>query len=250
MQFGFGSGILTGTRNDANAGASPTPRRFGALQGVSVEFNGDIKELFATQQFPIDVARGKTKITGKAKVAEIKGSEYNDIFFGQTLATGSLRPAYNESVAAPGGTAAFTYTVANSGSTPLTDQGVFYVSNGNQLDAVTGGPSVGQYSWNAATGVYGFAAADVASSFFVSYIYHIATGKSIAIGNPFMGTTPQFAATLFQQFEGNNVVLVLNKCVSSRLSFPTAIDDYVIQELDFSAFADSAGNVGSWNSTN
>lgn len=247
MEFGFGSGLLTGLRNDSQAGASPTPRRFGALQDVAIEFTGDIKELFATQQFPIDVARGKTKITGKAKVAEIKGSEYNDIFFGQTLSTGSLKYAYNESVAE--NTAAFNYTVANSGSTPLTDEGVFYTSNGNQLDSVTSGPSVGQYTWNASTGVYGFASGET-SGFLVNYLYTSASGKNIAIGNPFMGTTPQFKATFFQQFEGNQVVLVLNKCVSSRLTFPTRIDDYVIQELDFSAFADGAGNVGSWNTTN
>jgi len=43
---------------------------------------------------------------------------------------------------------------------------------------------------------------------------------------------------------------VLNSCVSTRLTFPTSIDDYVIQDLDFSAFANSAGNVGSWNSAN
>jgi hypothetical protein len=248
MEFGFGSGILTGVRNDASAGASPTPRRFGALQDVNIEFTGEIKELFATQQFPIDVARGKTKISGKAKLAEIKSSEYNDIFFGQTLATGSIKYAYNESVSA--NTSAFSYTVANSGSTPLTDQGAFYVSGGNQLDQVTVAPGTGQYTWNPTTGVYGFATADAGNGFFVNYLYHVSSGRSIAIGNPFMGTTPQFQATLFQQFEGNQIVLVLNKCVSNRLTFPTRIDDYMIQELDFSSFADNSGNVGSWNSTN
>src|SRR5215469_9998490 len=134
MEFGFGSGLLTATRNDI-AGAQ-TPERFGALQDVSTEFNGDIKELFSTQQFPVDVARGKTKIMGKAKVAEIKGAMYNSIFFGQTLATGGVKFAYNESLS-QASTISFTYTVANAGSTPLTDQGVFYVADGNQLTLVT-----------------------------------------------------------------------------------------------------------------
>lgn len=248
MEFGFGSGILTGIRNDSGAGAAPTPRRFGALQDVNIEFTGEIKDLFATQQFPIDSARGKTKITGKAKVAEIKASEYNDLFFGQTLATGALKYAYNESVAA--GTSAVTYTVANAGSTPLTDEGAFYVANGNQLNAVTGAPGAGQYTWNPSTGVYLFATADASNGFLVNYIYNSSTGYNIAIGNPFMGTTPTFKATLFQQFEGNQIILALNKCVSTRLTFPTRIDDYMIQELDFSAFADTSGNVGTWNSTN
>lgn len=243
MEFGFGSGILTGLRTD-NSGTN-TPVRFGALQDVSVEFQGDIKELFATQQFPVDVARGKTKIMGKAKVAEIRSAMYNDLFFGQTRSTGQLKYAYNESTTL--GTGAASYTVANSGSTPLVDTGVFYASNGDQLSAVSSAPGSGQYTFNASTGVYAFSTFAAGLGVLVNYTYTTTSGYNIAIGNPLMGTTPRFKATLFQQFENNQVVLVLNSCVSSRLSFPTRIDDYVIQDLDFSAFADSAGNVGSWN---
>jgi hypothetical protein len=247
MEFGFGSGILTATRNDLSG--VQTPERFGALQDVSVEFNGDIKELFATQQFPVDVARGKTKIMGKAKVAEIKGAMYNSIFFGQTLATGSVKYAYNESLS-QASTVSFTYTVANAGSTPLTDQGVFYVANGNQLAIVSTAPTIGQYEFAPATGVYTFGTEPQGTGLFVNYLYTVVGGFNIAIGNPFMGTTPQFKTVLFQQFEGNQVVLILNKCVSSRLTFPTRIDDYVIQDVDFSAFADAGGSVGAWNTSN
>ena len=253
MEFGFGSGILTGVRTDASG--VRTPERFGALQDVSVEFTGDVKELFSTFQYPVDSARGKTKISGKAKVAEIKGAMYNELFFGQTLASGQLRYAYNESTTL--GTGATNYTVSNSGSTPLVDQGVFYAATqtGNQFAVVSSGPGLGQYTFNASTGVYGFSTFDASTPVFVNYTYHVSTGQNIAIGNPFMGNTPTFSATLFQQFETqagvpNQVVLVLNKCISTRFTFPTRIDDYVIQELDFSAFADGAGNVGSWNSTN
>lgn len=246
MEFGFGSGILTGLRND-NSGTN-TPQRFGALQDVSVEFAGDIKELFATNQYPIDVARGKTKITAKAKVAEIKSAMYNDLFFGQTQSTGQLKYAYNESTTL--GTGAASYTVSNSASTPLVDQGVFFASNGNQLNAVSSSPGSGEYTFTPATGVYAFSTHSASLGILVNYTYTAATGKKISIGNPLMGNTPTFSATLFQQFEGNQVILVLNKCVSSRLSFPTRIDDYTIHDLDFSAFADSAGNVGTWNTAN
>lgn len=242
MEFGFGSGLLTGLRNDASAGVA-TPVRFGALQDVSIEFNGDIKELFSTQQFPIDVARGKTKIMGKAKVAQIRGDLYNSIFFGQTLASGGVKYAYNESVAS--GVA--LYTVANAaGGTPITDEGVFFVSTGDQLTFVTTAPTTGQYNVNVNTGVYTFNATQT-GGLYVNYLYITTAGFNIAIGNPFMGTTPQFKMTLFQPFEGNQIVLILNKCVSSRLTFPTRIDDYVIQDIDFSAFADAGNNVGSWN---
>ncbi len=246
MEFGFGSGVLTGIRTDL---AGTTPMRFGALQDVTVEFTGDIKDLFATQQYPIDSARGKTKITGKAKVAEIKAQMYNDLFFGQTLATGSLKFAWNESTTL--GTGAASYTVTNSGSTPLVDQGVFYVTNGNQLLAQTSTPSTaGAYRFTASTGVYDFSTFDASTGVYVNYTYHSSSGFNIGGQNPLMGNTPQFQATLMQQFENNQIVLVLYKCISTRLTFPTRIDDYMISDLDFSAFANAAGNVFSWNSSN
>ncbi len=247
MEFGFGSGILTGVRNDATG--TYTPQRFGALQEVSVEFSGDIKELFSTYQFPIDVARGKTKIMGKAKVAEIKSAMYNDLFFGQTApAATQIKYAWNESTTLATGAA--SYTVTNSGSTPLVDQGVFLASNGNQFDAVSSSAGANQYVFTPSTGVYLFSTHSASLGVLVNYTYTTASGKKLSITNALMGNTPSFAMTLFQQFENNQVVLVLNKCVSNRLSFPTRIDDYVIQDLDFSAFADSSGNVGTWSSTN
>jgi hypothetical protein len=247
MEFGFGSGILTGLRTDV--AGTRTPVRFGALQDVSVEFTGDIKELWATNQMPIDAARGKVKITGKAKVAEVKAVMFNELYFGNTLTTGQLKYAYNESTTL--GTGAASYTVTNSGSTPLLDQGVFYAATGNQLTAVSSGPSTaGQYSFTPATGIYAFSTFDASTGVFVNYTYKVATGWNIAGTNLFMGTTPRFTATLFQQFEGNQIVLVLNKCISSRLTFPTRIDDYIIEDLDFSAFDDGSGNVFSWNSAN
>ena len=242
-EYGFGSGVLTGQRTDTN---SLVPIRFGALQDVAIEFNGDIKELFATSQFPIDTARGKTKITGKAKVAELRGRMYNDLFFGQTLATGQLKYAYQESTTL--GTGAAAYTVAFAASTPLVDQGVFYISNGIQLIPVSSAPGSGGYTWVASTGIYTFSTFDAGVAIYVNYTYKVATGVSVALTNPLMGNTPTFKATLFQQFENQQIVLVLNACISSRLTLPTRIDDYLIADMDFSAFADAGGNVGSWNS--
>lgn len=243
MEFGFGSGILTGIRNDI--GGTQTPIRFGALQNVDIEFDGDIKMLFATQQFPIDSARGKTKIVGKAKTAEVKGELYNGLFFGQTLTTGGTNYAYNESTTL--GTGAASYTVANHASTPLTDQGVFDVITGNQYTAVSSAPGSLQYTFNAATGVYSFSTFSAGLGVLVNYLYTVNTGVNIAGGNPFMGTTPRFQATLFQQYEGYQIVLQLYNCVSNRLTFPTHIDDYVITDLDFSAFANASGNVFNWS---
>jgi hypothetical protein len=40
------------------------------------------------------------------------------------------------------------------------------------------------------------------------------------------------------------MTVILNKCISSKLSIPTKLDDYVISGFDFSAMADAVGVVG------
>jgi hypothetical protein len=246
--FEFGAGILTGLRNDITG--VQTPRQFGTLQDVAVEFSGDIKELYGSLQFPVDSARGKTKITGKAKMATLQGRFYNDIFFGQTLAKGSLKFTVPPGEAFTPATGTVVYTVSFSGSTPLVDQGVFYSSGtGEQLDASSTASGAGTYLFTASTGVYTFASADIGNPVLINYTYTVTSGYNIAIGNPFMGTTPRFTVTLKQVFESNQIVLVLNQAVSNRLTYPTRIDDYVIQDLDFTAFANAAGSVGSLNVT-
>lgn len=246
MEFGFGSGIMTGLRTDTTG--TNTPQRFGALQSVSIEFAGDTKQLFSTYQYPVDSARGKTKITGKAKVAEIKGSMYNELFFGQTLTSGQTKYAFNESTTL--GTGAASYTVSNSGSTPLADQGVFFASNGNQLSQVSSAPGSGQYTFVASTGVYAFSTHSAGLGMMFNYTYTVTTGYNISGASLLMGNTPRFQVTLFQQFENNQIVLTLYACVSNRLTFPTTIDDYVYQDLDFDAFANSAGQTFNWSTAN
>jgi hypothetical protein len=245
--YAFGAGVLTGIRNDVSG--VQTPRRFGTLQDVSLEFMGEIKELWGSLQLPEDVARGKVKVQGKAKLAKIQGRFFNDIFFGQTLVNGSaLQFSTPPGESFTPGTGSVTYTVANSTKTPMTDQGVFYNSGqGIQLDAVASNPGSAQYAFNAATGVYTFASADIAAGMLVNYTFTATSGFSLALGNPFMGTTPRFATTLMQVFEGLQMVIVLNNCVANRLALPTRIDDYEILDMDFSAFASANGSLGSLN---
>lgn len=116
-QFMFGSGLLYGTRNDTTGN---TPRRFGTMQDVSIDFDGEIKELYGQFQYPVDVARGKTKITGKAKFATVSGEIFNDIFFGNTLVTGQEAFAYNEAATIPATVQVAVNASAAAGSTTLT----------------------------------------------------------------------------------------------------------------------------------
>jgi hypothetical protein len=243
-QFMFGSGLLYGTRTDT---ANNTPRLFGTMQDVSIDFDGEIKELFGQFTFPVDVARGKTKISGKAKFATVAGEIYNDLFFGQTLNAGQASFAYQEAHTIP--TTPYQVTVTHSALTPLTDLGVTYQATGVALTEVASAPVTGQYSQ--AAGVYTFAAADTTLGVFINYIYtEASSGTQIVVNNPFMGTTPRFSAVFAETFESQQVVFTLLNCVASKLMFSTKIDDYTIPEMDFSAFANAAGNVGTLSFAN
>jgi hypothetical protein len=59
-----------------------------------------------------------------------------------------------------------------------------------------------------------------------------------------MGTTPTFKATFYTTYSGERIALWLNTCTASKLSMPTKIDNWTINELDFMAFADASGTIG------
>src|SRR5512133_3412206 len=120
-QYAFGSGVLIGVRTDV---ANPTPAPFGVLQEASVDFSFNTKELYGQKQFPVAVARGMGKVSGKAKYANINGRVWNDLFFNASMATGERRMATGESGTVP--TTPYQITVSN-GATFLSDLGVWDV---------------------------------------------------------------------------------------------------------------------------
>ena len=306
VQYGFGSGVLYGIRNDITG---QTPIRFGTMQDVSIEFSAEAKELYGQLQFPVDVARGKAKITGKAKFGQMSGLLFNNIYFGQTMAAGQNLFAYNEAqtmsaavtattsaatsagsptltftsvpatvtVGAPitgvAGVPAGTYVLSKAATTvtmsanatgagvPITtaltfgciataansatfntDLGPLYSSTGTPLTYVVGAPTTGQYA--VTSGVYVFAAGETGTAILLNYTYTTSSqGFTITGSNLLMGNTPKFQAVFTQSYGGQTTTLKLYSCVSSKLSMPTKIDDYVIPEIDFAAFANASGNV-------
>ncbi len=248
MQLAFGAGALWGNRTDVT-GSGIGPDQFGILQDVQIDWDWQTRELWGQYQFPVDIARGQGKITGKAKFARIFGAIYGDLFFGQTPATGQLTVAENEAAAVPASTP-YTVTVANAASF-VDDLGVFYATGGNAGNRFTqtaSPSSAGQYSVNPATGVYTFAAADAGAALLISYVYTSASGRKLVLTNQLMGFTPTFKATFYTTKTTQGVpaglALLLNACTATKLSLPTKIDDYEIQEFDFSAFADATGAIG------
>jgi hypothetical protein len=254
MQLSFGPGLLWGARSDAVIGSTPDngARQFGILQDVQIDFDFTDKELWGQFQFPVAIARGQGKINGKAKMAQILGLTYADLFFGLNPATGQFGVAFNEAASVPAGTP-YNVTVANA-ATYNDDLGVVYATTGKRFQRVTTPAAAGQYSVNFATGVYTFAAADASAAVLISYSYAISTsGSKLTITNQLLGTTPVFKATFYQQISpfgiGGSAVnaplaLRLNACTSTKFSLPTKLDDWTITEFDFSAFADASGTIG------
>jgi hypothetical protein len=258
MQLSFGQGALWGARTDAVIAGTPDlgARQFGVLQDIQVDFDFTSKELYGQSQFPVAIARGQGKITGKAKFAQVLGLLYSDLFFGLTGATGQFGVAQYEAGTVPA-VSTYTITVANA-ATYNDDLGVTYASSGKRFTRVTTPSSAGQYSVNFATGIYTFSAADASAAVVISYSYNVTTtGNKITISNQLQGTTPVFKATFYQEISpygiGGSAVnaplaLRLNACVASKLSLPTKMEDFTIQELDFSAFADASGTIGYFSS--
>ena len=137
--YGFGSGLLYGVRNDI---ASQTPQRFGAMQDIQLDIAGDIKELYGQNQYPLAVARGKIKLTAKAKMAVISPILYNNLFFGGTLTSASnLLAAYQEADTVPA-VSTYTITVTHAGTFDM-DLGVRYAATGIPLKLVASVTAVG-----------------------------------------------------------------------------------------------------------
>lgn len=240
MQFGFGTGVMFAVRNDISA---QTPVRFGAMQEVTVDFAGDTKMLYSQSQYPIDVARGKVKIDCKAKVAQISAAIFNTIFWGGTIAAGQTLISYSESHTVPA-TSPFTVAATNA-ATFLDDLGAAYhsQSNGSNVGPLTYAASpAATGSYGVSGGTYTFTTGDKSVVVDLNYSYTVTTGLTVTQGNPFMGTTPYFVTEFSDTFEGGNITLKLYRCVGSRLSMPTRLDDFYISDFDFQGFADASNN--------
>jgi hypothetical protein len=237
-QYAFGVGALIALRTDT---AIATPAQFGTLQEVQLDLSFTIKELTGQFQAPAALARGGLKITGKAKAARISASNFNNIFFGQTLSTGNTLTQLNEAgTVAPTG---HTVTVANHVNF-VADLGVAYAATGTMLTLVAGAPATGQYTVNSNTGVYTFSAGDANAALLFTYSYTTTAGASLSLSNLLMGSAPTFSLVLNEQYQGKLLNLQLNSVIAPKLSLAFKNEDFLIPEFDFQASADPAGNIG------
>jgi len=239
--FAFGSGVLIGTP----IGSNQTPINFGLVQEVTFEETATLKPLFGQYRRAIAYGAGTIKATGKAKVAKISGQAMGPLFYGVTPVVGQTSSVIGESGTIPG--TPFQVTVANSAQWTA-DQGVVYTATGLPLKRVASGPIAGQYS--VAAGVYTFAAADTTLGVLISYNYTIsASGIKIPMNNPLLGATVNFGVNLYGLDPTTNLPysLQLNNCVCAKFTFGTKLEDFVMPNFDFEAYANAAGVFGQWN---
>lgn len=252
MQVAFGSGLLFATPLVDAFGAAianPTPFLLGVMQDCAIDLSFDTKELHGQNNFPVDIGRGKGKLSGKTKAAQINAKMFNSLFFGQTMSTGLTSIVYDTTgTAIPSTPFTITPTPPASGVWAA-DLGVRNAS-GVPLTRVASGPATGQYS--VASGVYTFAAADTGNTVYINYRYTVASagsGNSLNVINLPMGEIPSFQAELLLKKGGKSTYVRVPNFVTSKFNFGTKQDDFLIPEFDFSGFADPSGNVIYWSTT-
>jgi hypothetical protein len=228
-QYNFGIGSVT----LIPAGATPTPVQIAVISDVSVDISFDIKELRGQFQFPVDVARGTGKITGKAKNASIAGGLILAALGQGSSGTGSVAGVTGEAGVVP----ATPYQVTTAQSATWTaDLGVLDLTSGTILVRVAGTPTTGQYS--VAAGVYTFAAADTTHNVAISYSYSVAGGKTTSLNNAAMGAiaVSTFGLDVFNNYEGFGFGIQFPAVVIPKLSYAFKAEAYTDQDLDFQAF--------------
>ena len=240
----FGPGVLYLTRTDIS---NPTPFNIGYVNEFSIDMSFDTKQLYGQKQFPLLVARGTAKCTGKIKAATLSGQALNAVLFGGTWTTGTEYDI-TTTAATPIPTTPFTITpvVPNSGTFDK-DLGVINAATGLPMTLVTGTPAAGQYSLS--SGVYTFSSADETSGISVKITYAYtwttsSTGQNLVIPSNDIGTTPTFQIDYKSVLYGKNYFLRLYNAVGSKTAFQHKISDFMMPEYDFEFFANPSNQIG------
>lgn len=246
----FGAGVLFATPTYTSAGvaipvAQRSPVQFGIVQNVEIDDEAEVKELYGANQYPVDIGRGKSKLSIKCEQAQFSAQLFNTVYYGQTLTAG-----YNAVFAASQGTTiptgAGATSIAIAPTAPYGGTSVFVADlgvqdgNGVPYTRVAASPTSGQYSLTGST--YVFANQDAGSSVFINYQYSNATnpagGDNLIVYNIPMGQVPVFSAQFFNSRKGQSIWRKFNACVATKLSMSFKNDDFSIPNFEMSAFAD------------
>lgn len=236
---------MFGTGTVIAKGSATTPAILGTLQSIEIDLDQSIQELRGQNKLPDAIGHSELKITGKAKVGKFDINMISSLLTGNTVNTGQTLLAIKEAGTVPSSPGPYTVTVSHSADF-VDDWGVIDASTGNAMTPVASAPATGQYSF--AAGVYTFASADAGKAVQISYSYTATTGHSMVLANQQMGNQPVFTIILSEGYTNfgttSTFTLQLNRCVSSKTSFPFTNTNFAVQDFEFAAFADSSGNAG------
>jgi hypothetical protein len=244
--------------------AGGTPIELGVVQSANLDLKVDLKELRGVYRYPIAVADGKGTASGKITFMQLWPAVLASIL-GGTQGSNSPQAAIGETGTVP---SMSTYTITLSNGTTLvagseivvvtvSGSPLFYtrVTSGSEAAATITNQTGGKYSINNTTGVLTFAAGDAGNAVSVTYLYQPATNLnnvSVTLGQVGMNTALTFQATLIGT--GKNIytnqaqqfIVQLNSCLAPSLKLDFKLDDYTGMDLDFQAFIDAQGNLGSF----
>jgi hypothetical protein len=234
----------------------------GVVQSATVDLKVDLKELRGAFRYPIAVADGRGTASGKVAFMQLWPQVLASITGGtQTTATGPTA-AIAENGTIPSMTT-YIVTLTNA-ATMVTGSEVVVVNIGTEsvfynrvgmtpAAATTTAPTTGTYT--IASGVMTFAAGDAGHTVQTTYLYTPAsnTGTTqVSLAQVGMNTALTFQLTLIGT--GKNIynnsaqqfIVQLNTCLAPSLSLNFKLDDFTDLSLDFQAFIDANGNLGSF----
>lgn len=243
-QYTFGVGTVIGKRVDI---ANTAVAFFGTTQEWSLDFNQEVVTLVGSNKVAVDSAPGELKITGKIKFARLQSSTFGNMLFGAAPVPSSgfdiIGPENHAAIPAT------TFTVT-SGATFTEDLGLFYHNTGVALQPVTAAPGVGQYIPGVpATGTYTINVADesVTGGIDAFYMVSLATLFETDLNQTLMGSGPVIELDFATPYTVQASVKKFNVQVfSARVTkMPWAFKNkgYMVPEMDFTVFANAAGQI-------
>lgn len=220
-----------------------TPVPVATLQEVDVDISATTKDLIGENQYPEASVRAGMKISGKVQTGRFDGRVISNLYLGAseeagTIAKGLLVAADRE-----------PYTVDQDGTVALnlgeaqfdTDLGVIDVATGGAFKWVAANPAAGEYTYDA-NGMYAFDEGSAGRRVMISFVKSVAgQGETTTITNDLMGEGPTFEMI---SFDKKGLYLQLYCCQFSKLSLQRKNEDFLIPNLEFSAYADDVRGVG------
>ena len=218
------------------AGAMLQAHRVATLQGVTLSFKADKKDLFGSNRYPVASAQGRQTIEGKADFATFDGRLLAAVL-GGTVTTGRSI-FYDEALTITAQAVQATQT------TGFEDFGVDDAS-GNPMTRVSAVTALGQYTVSG-TGLYGFYSSE-SGTVRIYYRYTVATGYNAVGANAALAAQTHYVG-IFQDEWDNAGTTERFGCELYAIAIPSLDltfknDDFAMENLTFSASANSAGNV-------